>query len=112
MRRLVAMALTNRGAGATRRGARLRGARFDESALPGKSGNRAAYQPDSMDIQACLSGQSLTRGGFTEPFERHVILRVSCHGVWCGGSANGPHLAFLNQGGRQWIMQLGLCVRA
>lgn len=82
---------------------------FDESALPGKSGNRAAHQPDSVDIQAWLSGQSLTRDGFTKPFERDVILRVSCLGMWCGGTANGPHLAFLKQDGRQWILQLGPC---
>jgi hypothetical protein len=82
---------------------------FDETALPDRTDQRNARARDNVDVEGWLAGLSLTRDGFTKPFERDVILRVSCLGPWCGGTANGEHLAFLKQEDRQWVMQIGPC---
>jgi hypothetical protein len=83
---------------------------FDETALPDRADERQSRQRDSIDIPGWLAGRSLTADGFTKPFERDVILRVSCLGPWCGGTEKGPHLAFLKQEDRQWVMEIGPCL--
>lgn len=82
---------------------------FDETALPDRADRRSSRQHDSIDIPGWLAGQSLTPDGFTKPFERDVILRVSCLGPWCGSTAKGPHLAFLKQEDRDWVVQISPC---
>jgi hypothetical protein len=82
---------------------------FDEAALPGEQDQHHSRQRDTTDIEAWLTGQSLTRDGFTRRFERDVILRVSCLGPWCGGTKKGLHLAFLKQEGQNWILRLSPC---
>lgn len=82
---------------------------FDEAALPDRTDERTSRGRVSFDIEGWLAGHSLTDEGFSKPFERDVILRVSCLGPWCGGTAKGEHLAFLRQEDRQWVMELNPC---
>mgnify|MGYP006950308725 CR=1 FL=1 len=82
---------------------------FDETELPDHRDQRQSRQRDATDIAAWLTGHSLTPDGFTRRFERDVILRVSCLGPWCGGTANGAHLAFLRLEDRNWILRLSPC---
>lgn len=82
---------------------------FDEAALPDRVDQRGTGQQDTQDIEGWLAGRSLTQDGFTKPFERDVILRVSCLGPWCGGTVKGPHLTFLKQEDRDWVMEIGPC---
>ncbi|SHH65566.1 hypothetical protein [Marivita hallyeonensis] len=82
---------------------------FDEAELPNRVDQRNARNGDSVDIPGWLAGQSLTADGFSRAFERDVILRVSCLGPWCGGTAKGDHLAFLKQEDQQWVMELSPC---
>jgi len=82
---------------------------FDEAALPDRTAQRMSRKRNSVDINGWLTGESLTRDGFTKPFERDVILRVTCLGPWCGGTEKGDHMTFLKQEDRQWVMQIGPC---
>ena len=82
---------------------------FDETALPHRQDQRQSRQRDKTDVEAWLTGYSLTKDGFTRRFERDVTLRVSCLGPWCGGTVKGPHLAFLRLEDRNWVLQLSPC---
>lgn len=82
---------------------------FDETELPDRVDQQGAGQQDTIEIDGWLAGQSLTAEGFTKPFERDVILRVSCLGPWCVGTVKGPHLAFLKLEDRSWVMEIGPC---
>ena len=82
---------------------------FDEDALPQRMGQRSVRPENTVDIPGWLAGKSLTVDGFSKPFERDVVLRVSCVGPWCGSTVNGPHLAFLKREGRSWVMQISAC---
>jgi len=82
---------------------------LDETALPDRVGQSQTSRHDSRDIAGWLAGHSLTRDGFAKPFERDVILRVSCVGPWCGGTVKGEHLAFLKQEDQHWVMQIAPC---
>lgn len=82
---------------------------FEESALPNRMDQRQSRMRDSVEIPAWLAGRSLTRDGFTKPFERDVILRVSCLGPWCGATTKGLHLTFLRKDGQEWVMEIGPC---
>ena len=82
---------------------------FDETELPDRTDQRTSRARNSVDIDGWLAGYSLTKDGFTKRFERDVILRVSCLGPWCGGTAKGEHLAFLKQEDRQWVVKISPC---
>lgn len=82
---------------------------FDEAELPDRTDHSGSRARDSVDVPGWLAGYSLTRDGFTKRFERDVILRVSCLGPWCGGTAKGEHMAFLMQEDRNWVVQINPC---
>lgn len=64
---------------------------FDETLVPGLNGKPAA-------VRARFEGQSLTRDGFTAPFQRAVTLDIGCAGPWCGGIVAGRDmLVFLER---------------
>lgn len=81
---------------------------FDETLLPKRD---LATQSDDgpTEFAAWLDGHSLTPEGFTQRFERYVILRVECLGPWCGGATTGDHLAFLKQQGTEFVLSVGPC---
>lgn len=81
---------------------------FDEAALP-QNDLSAERQPSDIEIPAWLDGYSLTRDGFTRRFERDVILRVECHGPWCGGITKGEYLAFLKREDTDFVISVSPC---
>jgi hypothetical protein len=82
---------------------------FDQADLPDRTDQRTTRARDSVDVTGWLAGNSLTKDGFTKPFERDVILRVTCLGPWCGGTTKGDHLAFLMLEDRNWVLQINPC---
>ena len=81
---------------------------FDEAFLP-RQDFATQSGKETTELTAWLNGHSLTPDGFTQEFERDVILRVECLGPWCGGAANGNHLAFLKQEGTDFVVTLKPC---
>lgn len=79
---------------------------FDESRLPRPDPIMTNVSPPETDLTAQFIGHSLTRQGWTEPFQQNVTLRVLCFGPWCAAPASGQTvLAFVkNEDGRHVVI--------
>ena len=82
---------------------------LDETALP--KGMTVDRDPPPLTVvRAKLQGFSLTRQGFTLPFEQAVSLEVSCLGPWCGSAKNGEDaLAFLRKDAEGYVLAVEPC---
>jgi hypothetical protein len=69
---------------------------FDAGKLPKVDYNDQGATPAMTRIKARITGQSLSRAGFSTPFDRQVTLAVACFGPWCAQpSSGGEVLAFI-----------------
>ena len=67
-------------------------------------------QPAGSIVSATLTGRSLTKKGFTTPFDKPVTLNISCVASWCGSAQNGEEvLAFVRQEGGQYVIDVAPC---
>lgn len=67
---------------------------FDASLLP--EPDTETQREKVTRIPARIEGAALSRGGFTTPYDRDILLDVRCLVVWCGALTNGAdHLVFL-----------------
>lgn len=83
---------------------------FDAARLPQVDWERQQDTPPSTRIEARLTGQSLTRAGFSRPFDRPVILEIACYGPWCATASDGAEtLAFVEQTPEGWMLRTNPC---
>ncbi|WP_323765922.1 hypothetical protein [Marinovum sp.] len=70
---------------------------FDETQLPVTDMANQQNTPPETRIAARLTGEALTRAGFTFPYDREITLNAQCFGPWCAGAVSGAeYLAFVN----------------
>ncbi len=82
---------------------------FNERNLPHEK-STSKSPPKMTKISATLMGQSLSKAGFSVPFERNVILNVACFGPWCGSAESGMDvLAFLKKGKGGYSLEINPC---
>ncbi len=82
---------------------------FNMKALP-KRMTQNVQPPQRTDVTARLKGSSLTKSGFTLPFDQTVTLEVTCTGPWCGGARTGEDvLAFLRKGENGYALAVSPC---
>lgn len=71
--------------------------RFDKGLLPETDLSSQTETPPDTYIPATLTGQALTRAGFTHPYSEEIVLNAQCYGPWCAGATSGTrYLAFVN----------------
>lgn len=82
---------------------------LDEKALP--KGMRVDRNPPEMTfVPAELQGQSLTKAGFTLPYDQELTLEVACIGPWCGAARNGEDvLAFVRKDADGYALSISPC---
>jgi hypothetical protein len=69
---------------------------FDAGKLPKVDYNNQDATPAMTRIKARIKGQSLSRTGFSTPFDKQVTLAIACFGPWCANpSSGGEVLAFI-----------------
>lgn len=56
---------------------------FDDQKLPKVDFENQQATPEMTLIEAQFTGNSLSRNGFSTPFDRPVTLAVACYGPWC-----------------------------
>lgn len=83
---------------------------FDESKLPKVDWERQEdTKPDNF-LSGRFQAKSLTRKGFSSPFEREIDINIQCMGPWCGGLANGvEYLVFLKRDGDRYVLETNAC---
>lgn len=83
---------------------------FDETLLPVTDWENQDATPPSTSIPAQLTGQSLTRDGFTAPFDRAITFDAVCFGPWCVSAASGSEvMAFVKYEDGAYVFGLGPC---
>jgi len=83
---------------------------FDETALPVADMDRQHETPPNTVIPAQLTGQALTRDGFTLPFDQPITLNAQCFGPWCAGARSGiEYLGFLEHTGEGYGLTVTPC---
>lgn len=78
-----------------------------------------ARQPEPSDTKrsealtrAVVTGQGLTRSGFTRPVERPITIRATCIGPWCGTPqvlSSEPHILALKIERDALVLTRGPC---
>ncbi len=83
---------------------------FDETKLPEVDINHQDQIPPHVDIEARLSGMSLSKAGFETAFDRPVTLRALCYGPWCGRAVSGAaYLSFLEKPETGFVLAVTPC---
>lgn len=83
---------------------------FDAANLPATDWDRQDLTPPETLFAGRLSGRSLTRAGFTAPFESTIAINVQCFGPWCSSLAAGAdYLAFLKREGGGYLLETNPC---
>lgn len=62
---------------------------FDDTKLPKTDLQDQTSTPESTPLPARLRGMSLSKEGFTTPFNKPVTLDVRCFGPWCADATSG-----------------------
>lgn len=71
---------------------------FDPGLLPKVDMARQDETPPSTLIPGRITGHSLDRRGFLQPFSQPITLDVQCYGPWCAGlKPNTRYLTFLQK---------------
>ncbi|MGC1495299.1 MAG: hypothetical protein WA790_05780 [Sulfitobacter sp.] len=82
---------------------------FNDRKLP-REGSTSQNPPKMTKISATLSGRSLSKSGFSTPFQQAITLEVACFGPWCGSGENGMDvLAFLKKGKGGYTLAIDPC---
>lgn len=84
--------------------------RFEQSHLPVTDWENQGATPQDTRIPAKLTGRSLTREGFTAPFDRDITFNAVCFGPWCASAETGADLiAFVEYRGGEYVFTLDPC---
>ena len=79
---------------------------FDAAVRP-RSHNDA---PQSTSLPGHVTGMSLSRAGFTAPFDRLVTVTLHCFGPWCAGLGPGDDLLmFIEKRGSRYHLEVTPC---
>lgn len=82
---------------------------FDPAGVPKTDWENPIAAPQSTEIAARLQGLSLTRNGFSAPFDAALTFKIACAGPWCANVRQGPSLAFLVREGGRFTLTQGPC---
>ncbi len=83
---------------------------FDKRLLPSTDPVASHKTPPLTQIPARLEGRSLSKEGFTLPFDRDVTLEVACYGPWCASAQSGQKvLAFVRRGAEGYVVETDPC---
>ncbi len=82
---------------------------LDMSKLP-KGMTTNPPPPRMTHVSGKLRGSSLNASGFALPFEREVMLEVTCLGPWCGDAKSGEDvLAFVRKDANGYALRISPC---
>jgi hypothetical protein len=71
--------------------------KFDDRKLPRADHSAGGNTKLDNPVPASLKGLSLTRSGFTQPYDAPITLNAQCFASWCASAASGvEYLAFVN----------------
>lgn len=82
---------------------------FDPELLPVTDWDNQMATPSRTELPARLTGRSLTRAGFSGPFDAPVVLQINCAGPWCPRPQQGDALALLKRAGGTYTLTQGAC---
>lgn len=82
---------------------------FNPARLPKRHGARQQKAGSAHVLTGRVVGKSLTRNGFTTPFERKIDINVQCVGPWCGRLIQGRNLVFLKRKHGTYLLDANLC---
>ncbi len=82
---------------------------FDLSQVVDKWGKNNP-NPETLVIEAQLTGHSLSARGFVRPYAKSVELVLECFGPWCGqATPRKPVLAFVELGAERDVIRTNPC---
>jgi len=82
---------------------------FDLSLVVDKWGKHNPA-PETLVIEAQLTGHSLSARGFKRPYAKSVELVLECFGPWCGqATPRKPVLAFVELGAERDVIRTNPC---
>lgn len=82
---------------------------FDPALLPVTDWANQMAVPPRTEIPARLTGFSVSKEGFTVPFDAEITLVIGCAGPWCASAEPGPSLAFVQHTETGWVLEQGPC---
>ena len=89
----------------------VRGALDPEAsvAAPGINADGGVSHHRTATARVHLSGHSLTKNGFDQPFDSEINVEISCVSIWCGGAPSGEFIAALRISDFEPILEIGPC---
>ena len=82
---------------------------LDAAKLP-RSGGTAKPPAEMTKVPARLIGKSMSKSGFTRPFDKPITLEVACYGPWCGAISSGQDvLAFVKRDTGSYAIDINPC---